>query len=185
MKIYKYKNYEEYVEAQTFANKLYINYAYVKESTIKKIFEDKKTAENILCHGTKNAAEQKYFKKYFPDAYVIGTEISETATYFPMTVQHDFTFPKKEWIGKFDIVYSNAFDHSIDPEKTIQTWRDQLSPTGKLYLEFVEIRNVTGYIDALSATEGEIAELIWKYFKIEKVIEKVTHWGVLFVCVKK
>ena len=32
-------------------------------------------------------------------------------------------------IGKADIVYSNSFDHTIDPTSTIQTWRDQLNKT--------------------------------------------------------
>lgn len=184
MKIYKYKNYKEYVEWQTIGNKLKIENIYVKEKTIKKIFEDKKIAENILCHGTRNGAEQRYFKKYFPNSYIIGTEISNTALHFPMTIQHDFTIPKKEWIEKFDIVYSNSFDHSINPEKTIRTWKDQLSSTGKLYLEYREVIGGNKLIDPLSATEEEVANLILKYFKIESVITKVTDIGILFVCIK-
>jgi hypothetical protein len=184
MKIYKYKDYNEYVEAQTITNKKKINWVYVKKETVKKISEDKKTAENIICHGTRNGAEQKYFLELFPDAYIIGTEISDTASDFPMTIQHDFTIQKKEWVGKFDIVYSNSFDHSIDPEKTIKTWTEQLSDNGKLYLEYSELFSVCEYGDPLEATAAEVQGLIKKYLTIEKIIPDTGQGGSVFVCVK-
>jgi len=183
MKIYEFDSYEDYVEAQTLANIRKIDFIWAKDEIILEIAKDKGTAKNILCHGTRNGAEQKYFKTYFCDAYVVGTEISKTATQFPMTVQHDFTFPKDEWIGKFDIVYSNSFDHSIDPEKTIQTWRDQLSDTGKLYIEYCEIASWACQSDPLEADDEEVKEMIEKYLKVEKIIH---HGGdsTIFVCVK-
>jgi hypothetical protein len=52
-----------------------------------------------------------------------------------MTVQHDFNNVREDWVGYFDVVYSNAFDHCFDPISTIKVWADQMSPTGKLYLE--------------------------------------------------
>ena len=184
MKIYEYESYEDYVAAQTRANKIKLKWVYVKEGTIGKIAKDKGTAENILCHGTRNGTEQKYFKSHFPDAYIIGSEISETATQFPMTIQHDFAMVREEWIGKFDIVYSNSFDHSIDPEKTIQVWKDQLSDNGKLYLEYSEIESVCEPSDPLDATTKEIRDLIEKYLKIENVIPNTGHGGCVFICKK-
>lgn len=184
MKIYEFNSYEDYVAAQTRANKIKLKWVWVRPATIKKISEDKQTAETIICHGTRNGAEQKFFLEHFPDAYIIGTEISDTATQFPMTVQHDFAIPKDEWIGKFDIVYSNSFDHSIDPEKTIKTWTDQLSDIGKLYLEFSEFESVCEASDPLKATWLEVEELITKYLNVESVIENTGHGASVFVCVK-
>jgi hypothetical protein len=79
-----------------------------------------------------------------------------------MTVQHDFSIPKEEWIGKADIVYSNSFDHSNVPEKTIQTWKNQLNKSGRIYLEYSERDSVCEPADCLQATESEIIELLQK-----------------------
>lgn len=160
MRIYEHKSYDEYVEWQTKINKEKLNWVYAREHAIKKICEDKKAASFIICHGTRNGGEMKLFLNHFPYTYIIGTEISDTATQFENTVQHDFSIPKKEWIGKADIVYSNSFDHTNDPKKTIETWRDQLNETGTLYLEYNEGQSVCEPADCLDATESEIKELI-------------------------
>ena len=136
MKIYQYQNYKEYVQSQTEANVEKINLIHVAEDTIRKIVEShNNSVECVLCHGTRNGAEQRFFKKFYPDAQVIGTEISHTATQFDMTVQWDFHKVKDEWCNYFDIVYSNSFDHSIDPVTALSVWRDQLNNQGKIYLE--------------------------------------------------
>ena len=139
MKIYPHKSYEAYVKAQIKVNKQKLGWVNVRPRVITDLIckDYKKVADFIICHGTRNGKEQKWFKREFPEAYIIGTEISYTAKHFTMTIQHDFSEPKKQWIGKADIVYSNSFDHSFDPDKTIQTWRDQLKPDiGKIYLVF-------------------------------------------------
>jgi hypothetical protein len=69
MKIYQYQNYNEYVQAQTEANVEKINLVHVSEDTIKKIVElHNSDAKHILCHGTRNGAEQIFFKILYPDA---------------------------------------------------------------------------------------------------------------------
>ena len=52
------------------------------------------------------------------------------------TVQWDFHHARPDWINKFDIVYSNSFDHSIDPSGALATWSDQLTDLGRLYVEY-------------------------------------------------
>ncbi len=89
MKIYKYKNYKEYVDVQTSTNKVKINNVWVTESSVKKIKSLQPNAEVIICHGTRNAAEQKLFYKYYPNSTILGTEISDTALNLPMTIHHD------------------------------------------------------------------------------------------------
>lgn len=135
MKIYEYQDYDEYVREQTRANVLKLDRIWVEEGTIDQIQQRVRDAQAIICHGTRNAAEQTFFKKKYPDALVIGTEISHTATQFPMTVQHDFHEQREEWVGKFDIVYSNSFDHSYDPHKSLGAWAEQLKDGGWLFLE--------------------------------------------------
>jgi len=183
MKIYKYKDYNHYKESQTRTNKEKLGWVYAREIVIQDICNDKKIANNIICHGTRNGAEQKYFKNFFPNAYVIGTEISDTASSFPMTVEHDFMIQKEEWIKKFDIVYSNAFDHSIDPKTTLIVWRDQLADTGRMYLEYAESQSICNDADPLDASKREIKELIEKYFTIVgEIVNGVKHGGVVFIC---
>lgn len=135
MKIYQYTDYQEYVKVQTEANVEKINLVHVTENTIRCIAQKHGPAGSIMCHGTRNGAEQKLFGKYYPDATIIGTEISFTAGDFPLTVQWDFHHDRPDWINKFDIVYSNSFDHSIDPRGALTTWSDQLTDLGCLYLE--------------------------------------------------
>ena len=183
MQIHQYKNYDEYVEIQTRTNKEKLDWVYAKKDVIEQICNHKKIANNIICHGTRNGAEQNYFKEFFPDAYIIGTEISSTASEFPMTIQHDFTMQKSEWIEKFDVIYSNSFDHTIDPEKTITTWAEQLSNTGILYLEYADSQSIGNDADPLNATNEEIIELIERHMKIVGTITKgVKHGGTVFIC---
>ena len=187
MKVYKYKDYDHYVEEQTKANIRKLHWVYVKEHTIQFISKQHPFASSIICHGTRNAAEQKFFKKYYPNAQIIGTEISETAKAFPMTIQHDFAIQKENWIGKFDIVYSNSFDHSIDPNKTLVTWRDQLSSSGKMFIEYSEEHSEMTPSDPLEATHKEFKELLSnnKLMAIGKPIVGKRKGSLLYTIVKE
>ena len=135
MKIYEYKNYEEYVSEQTRANKVKLANVWVQKGTLDQIAQRVLHPRAIICHGTRNAAEQNFLKQIYGDIEIIGTEISETATQFPMTVQHDFHEQREEWIEHFDALYSNSFDHAYDPWKCIKTWGDQLKKGGMAFLE--------------------------------------------------
>lgn len=137
MKVWQYASYEEYVAAQTEANKRKLHNVWVRPETIARIVAQAAPSrvESILCHGTRNGAEQRLFKQHYPRAFVIGTEISETSINFEYTVHHDFHEPRSDWVANFDIVYSNSWDHAILPEFALTTWRDQLSDCGRLIIE--------------------------------------------------
>jgi SAM-dependent methyltransferase len=92
------------------------------------------TPKFILCHGTRNGFEQRVFSDSF-QCEVIGTEISPTASQFPMTVQADFHEPKPEWDGRADIVYSNSLDHAYDPAKALRAWAHSVRDGGVIVLE--------------------------------------------------
>lgn len=159
MKIYKYDNYDDYVEAQTEANVIKINNVWVKKSTIAQIHKMQPFASRILCHGTRNAAEQNFFKSFYPAAEILGTEISHTATKFPMTIQHDFHEDMNN--GTWDIIYSNSFDHAYDPEKALTAWKKQLTSGGSIYLEhMLDQNNRTRRWDPLQISAKELFKLI-------------------------
>lgn len=162
MKIYQYRTPDDYVAAQIEANVRKLNNIWVDKKTIREIASMHPTASNILCHGTRNAAEQKYFKEYYPQANIIGTEISHTASQFPMTVQWDFHNVHPDWLKHFDIVYSNAIDHSHDPTRVLAVWRDQLTTTGRMYIEhgYAETENRSRASDPLEISDEEIRYLI-------------------------
>ena len=73
----------------------------------------------VYCHGTRQGFEQKWFSKNL-ECKVIGTEISDNANDYKNTIEWDFHNVKKEWIGSVDFIYSNALDHSYDPNKCLK-----------------------------------------------------------------
>lgn len=87
-----------------------------------------------ICHGTRRGMEQEWFRKYL-NCEVIGTEISDSATQFPHTIQWDFHDVKPEWIDAVDFIYSNSFDHSYDPEKCLNAWMSCVRKGGVCLLE--------------------------------------------------
>lgn len=135
MKIYQYKNYSEYKKAQVDANIRKLKNVWVEKSTIDQIKNFKKDATQILCHGVRNGKELEFFQKYYPSSQIIGTEISHTAKKFKNVVQWDFHNEKEEWKNKFDVVYSNSWDHSYDPTKSLSAWKNQLTNSGHIFLE--------------------------------------------------
>jgi hypothetical protein len=95
------------------------------------------TSQFGICHGTRRGAEQKWFRETLGgDMSVIGTEISETATQFPDTIQWDFHKVNEDWVGRADFVYSNSWDHSYDPKTAFGTWIDSLHQGGVLLLDW-------------------------------------------------
>jgi SAM-dependent methyltransferase len=88
----------------------------------------------VVCHGTRNGFEQRIFHGLF-GCRVIGTEISATASQFPMTIQADFHEPPREWDGSVDIVYSNSLDHAYDPQKALSAWARSVRDGGWIVLD--------------------------------------------------
>jgi len=125
MKLYKHKDYNEYVKAQIKKNERKIKNVWVNPSELvlisKKIKKYVPDAKFGICHGVRNAWEVKRFKQLL-NIEVLGTEIAPSATKFPNTIQWDFHKIKEEWKNSVDFIYSNSFDHSYDPEMCLNTW---------------------------------------------------------------
>ncbi|QPH53524.1 class I SAM-dependent methyltransferase [Pontivivens ytuae] len=133
--------YDLYREVQNLGNAAKLNRQFVTEPHIRWLAQALPKwvgqVSSGLCHGTRRGAEQGWFAQHLagePD--IIGTEIADSATQFPRTVQWDFHDANPDWIGRFDFVYSNSWDHAFDPERAFSTWIDQLRPGGAMLLDF-------------------------------------------------
>jgi hypothetical protein len=141
-------DYERYRQVQEAGNRKKIQNVWVLEENIAFLADylqrTLKTPPKFgICHGTRRGKEQEWFRKYLA-CEVIGTEISETATSFPNTIQWDFHQVKPEWIDAVDLIYSNSFDHSYDPERCLNAWMSCVRPGGLCILEHSSLHEPRG-----------------------------------------
>lgn len=130
--------YEEYVAAQTAANRRKIDQVWADEGTLSAIArhataEGRRPARGI-CHGARNGWEVAALAR-LTGARVIGTDISDTATRFPDMVVWDFHNENPDWEGAFDFVYTNSLDQAMEPDRALAAWARQLAPGGRIYIE--------------------------------------------------
>ena len=129
---------EKYRKIQIEGNKRKLNRSWVIEENIEFLSKYIKTVIGEprfgICHGTRRGKEQEWFRKYL-GCEVIGTEIADTATQFPFTIQWDFHETKTEWIDSTDFIYSNSFDHSYDPQKCLNAWMNCVRKGGLCIIE--------------------------------------------------
>ncbi|HEX2256964.1 MAG TPA: class I SAM-dependent methyltransferase [Afifellaceae bacterium] len=128
----------------------------VAEHAIRKLRDVKR----VLCHGTRNGAEQSWFKANCPDAVVLGTDISTTATQFPMTICWDFHDLREDWLGSWDVIYSNSWDHSYSPDKMFDAWARSLRGGGLLYLEHTREHERVDHLDLFGATPVALRQIV-------------------------
>ncbi len=162
-------DYELYRKIQTLGNKGKIERVFVVEENIAYLCRElEKLIPEIgfvLCHGTRNAAEQKFFQAALSKpATILGTEISDTALQFPMTIEWDFHEVKPEWIGAADVIYSNSFDHSYDPHKLFTAWLSCLGVNGVMALEWSRAHATPSTIlDPFNVGLGGLTSLLEKF----------------------
>jgi hypothetical protein len=138
--LYEYPDYDTYKAVQTAGHKAKLKRQFVKESHVVMLSAAIDAAIGPvrfgLCHGTRRGLEQAWFATHLKGGpKVIGTEISDTATDFPNTVQWDFHDSNPDWVGAADFVYSNSWDHAFDPAKAFAAWVESLRPGGWLLLD--------------------------------------------------
>ena len=172
--------YEEYRKAQVFHNKQKIDQVWADERTLGVIADYIRqhigTIKGGICHGTRRGFEQAEFCKQL-GCPVIGTEISDTAEQFPDTVQWDFHEQRQEWKGNFSFVYSNSLDQAFDPKKALDTWTDQLTSDGLLFIEHTMAHSASGAseMDPFGAHPMAMPYLIFKWgrgkYKLVDILE--------------
>lgn len=145
MRLYRYGtgdtvDLDLYRALQTAANRMKIDSQWVPEAHIallsRYMLDQGALPVRGICHGTRRGNEQMWFRQHLgPQAQVFGTEISDTATAFPFTIQWDFHDVDPAWLGAMDLVYSNSWDHAHDPERAFAGWAACLAPGGFLLLD--------------------------------------------------
>jgi hypothetical protein len=159
-------DYETYRKVQVLANKAKIDWRSVSQDEIDFVCHTLTTAgvdiRAVLCHGTRNGAEQSFFRNRLPDAEILGTEISETAAQFPMTIQWDFHEVKPEWREHFDVIFSNSWDHTYDPHKLFPAWLSCVRANGAMVLEWsnVHVETPADMVDPFRASLEGLTGLI-------------------------
>ena len=170
MKVYKYKDYKEYVKSQREANVKKGSNVWAVEENIKFLSEYLGNPLQGMCHGVRQGYEVLWFKKYLPNCEVHGSEIGEVKPVY--VTQWDFNKVNPVWLNKFDFIYSNSFDHAFDPISTLNVWFDQIKTGGCILLEYDKRQEHTGEIskkcnkvDPVSITVDELVSKIPVWIK--------------------
>ncbi len=140
--LHQYNSYEEYRETQVNWNKLKLERVWADSQVLDVVIDRVQTAfaSSIvfgLCHGSRNGYEQNYLLQSL-EGQIFGTDISETADFFPNSVVHDFHEQNPEWLARADFIYSNSLDQSWKPQQAVTTWLEQLKIGGLLFVEMSE-----------------------------------------------
>jgi hypothetical protein len=147
MIIYEHKDYDEYVRLQRRLTRKKTNtgrntFYWIDEnglSDVNKLLhsyvDDIKT---MVCHGCRNGLEVNIFQTLNPNAKVFGTDLYGRAYRYDRTYfrEMDFDEVPPEWIGYFDVIYSNSIDHSRDPINTLLAWKSELKDGGICFVNF-------------------------------------------------
>jgi len=64
---------------------------------------------------------------------VVGVEINPQAKRKDILIASFDDLPQ-EWTGRFGVLFSNSFDHSMDPERTVKEWIRVVRPGGVLII---------------------------------------------------
>ena len=184
MKLYKYKNYQEYLDTQIdFTDQKMSNNgkpSWVNPVDIQAlsgyIFEYNPEVKFGLCHGTRRGLEQmefiETFSKLEKDVQVIGTEINpDVAEKYENTLEWDFSKVKDEWINNVDFIFTNSFDHCFDPEKTLDLWVSCLNENGLCIIEWTTSDTQGRAGDPFGATYEEYEELFRRKYDVVDILK--------------
>lgn len=96
----------------------------------------------VLCHGSKSGMESTYLGDQL-NCEAVGTDISPPKA-AKGVVEWDFHDRREDWINRASVVYTNALDHSFDPQKALSAWIEQLAPGGLIFLEHTMLHGPQG-----------------------------------------
>jgi hypothetical protein len=71
------------------------------------------------------------------DGRVVGVEVNPSATRPDIHIGSFDELPQ-DWNGKFDLLFSNSFDHSMDPQRTVDEWKRVAAPGAYVIVGFTE-----------------------------------------------
>jgi SAM-dependent methyltransferase len=173
MKIFKYNDHDHYVKSQVRGSDKTADSQWSTEPSMHQLAEFLKeklgTVTNGMCHGTRSGREQKWLSEAL-GIEVLGTDISPQAAKNPNTIEWDFHEVKKEWLEKFDFIYSNSLDHSYDPDKAISSWLWCLRSGGLCVIHWSTGHGNSTARDPFGATLEEYTEWLEREYGVEEVI---------------
>ena len=163
---------------QVLHNKTKIDNVWADEVTLDLVIERVKSefpgSKSLfaICHGTRNGFEQNYIASKL-EVDIIGTDISETASKFPRSMQWDFHDRNDKWIDKCNFVYTNSLDQSWQPQLAVSAWLDQLQNGGLLFIEHTEAHGPqgAGEMDPFGANPYYLPYLLCDWFNHRIAIE--------------
>lgn len=94
---------------------------------------------SAICHGVRCGAEMEAIRSHLVVPEVVGTDVQPRPDLqrTGLSIVHwDFTQPNPEWVGRFDLLWSNSLDHSPDPRAAVQVWMEQLRKDGRMFLQW-------------------------------------------------
>jgi hypothetical protein len=169
---YEYPDYETYRKVQILGNKSKLTWQAVPERHVQALAGWLEATLGPvrfgLCHGTRRGAEQAWFRQHLTgEPEVIGTEISDTATQFPHTVQWDFHDVNPDWEQRADFVYSNSWDHAFAPRRAFEAWFGSLRPGGVMLLDHSrdQVPEAANELDPFGISFDGLTELVTETFE--------------------
>jgi len=201
MRVFEYRDYDHYIEGQR--KKMNFQDLWAKPDVMydlaKYIKENVSNPKFGLCHGVRRGEEVSHLIGAFKDLgiddiKIVGTDICDFSSsddnglpiHENVIWPWDFHQVKDAWIGSVDFIYTNSFDHTINPEELLDRWMLCLKKDGICIIEWQdENSGGTGTndgmadTDCLGATVDEIQELIEKKYKVVDWLENKTKYKTL------
>jgi hypothetical protein len=179
MKLYKHKNYQEYLKLQIEESCKYKSDVWFNINEIKIICNDIRSHIKHprigICHGVRSGLEIKIFSEILEGVEVIGTEISKHSVIFERdkVSTRDFHNLKFDWFDKFDFIYSNSFDHSQAPTICLENWMLSLKSGGRCYIHWEDENSKGKDFNASNcfvATIEEMRDWVGKKYKVKELM---------------
>jgi SAM-dependent methyltransferase len=107
---------------------------------VSRLLETKKlkTSSNaeLICLGARNNWERDNLKKYLSFSGIDSLEAYslDIAPQSEVNYHYDFEKLPKSWTDRFDIIYTNAADHSFNFKECFKEWKRIMKPNGVLIL---------------------------------------------------
>ena len=147
METYTHKDYSEYMMAQRTMTRIRTNHGADIMSSITRdlvcevnglIHQHIDKIKRMVCHGCRSGVEVVVFQELNPESIIFGTDIYGKAYKFDRKnfKEMDFDRVPENWIGYFDVVYSNSIDHSRNPINTLKAWKSELRDGGIFFITF-------------------------------------------------
>lgn len=117
----------------------------------------------MICMGSRNNWEKICFKNFLKLDNIYDLDICPSSK---CDYTYDFQKLPESFIDKWDIIFTNSLDHSIDAEHTINHWHSFLKEDGLLIIGYEVDFQTPVPTDCTTFTKKSIMELVEKKYSI-------------------